>query len=59
MCKIKRANPSVERDRQLAALVGSLRGYAAPAAPPSNVREQNAWLSTQSLKSLSVLSGNS
>ena len=26
-------NPSVERDRQRAALVGSLRGYAAPAAP--------------------------
>jgi hypothetical protein len=26
-------NPPVERDRQQAALVGSLRGFAAPAAP--------------------------
>lgn len=28
-----RANNSVERDRPQAALVGSLRGFAAPAAP--------------------------
>ena len=28
-----RPNPPVERDRQQAALVGSLRGFAAPAAP--------------------------
>ena len=30
---MKRSNPSVERDRQPAALVGSLRSFAVPAAP--------------------------
>jgi hypothetical protein len=29
----KTPNPSVERDRREAALLGSLRGFAAPAAP--------------------------
>ena len=28
-----RSNPPVERDRREAALLGSLRGFAAPAAP--------------------------
>ena len=31
--RINRSNIPLERDRQQAALVGSLRGFAAPAAP--------------------------
>lgn len=33
MYQRKKPNSSVERDRPQAALVGSLRGFAAPAAP--------------------------